>query len=405
MIESMAWLAFVGLGLAYAQTCCGTASLLSPTAADAPAALLGVATEPSMAPAPAVSRDLFNFLGLNIPGAVVQPALPLPPAAQGNTIDPAKGYVVEKLADGVYAAFDSSFYSTMFAITATGVVYFDAPPSFGAALLATVAEVTPLNVTHLVYSHAHIDHIGGAAVFASALPDLQIVSSETVATELARRADPNRPVPTIVFRDDAAYDFGGVAVQLTDVPDAHAGSGNVVVAFLPASKTLMAVDIVSPGWSPFRTFGLTGNLDAYVELHYMLLEYNFAAFVAGHTRRAGSRVDVEVALEYALDVRDAQAIGVTDDQDALFAAALAAAGAAADNAWLLADLVQRGQVQRCYEAVIGKWGGRLGGVDVYLRSHCMAWKDYFNTEGSAAAVLPTIAGPVMGYATGPEGGF
>ncbi|WP_245331876.1 MBL fold metallo-hydrolase [Bradyrhizobium sp. NAS80.1] len=51
----------------------------------------------------------------------------------------------------------------MFLVYDKGVVVVDAPPSYSAHLKQAIADVTDRPITHLIYSHAHIDHIGGAA--------------------------------------------------------------------------------------------------------------------------------------------------------------------------------------------------------------------------------------------------
>ena len=51
-------------------------------------------------------------------------------------------------------------YNTMFLVTDKGVVAVDAPPSIGKNYLKAIAEVTNKPVTYVIYSHAHLDHIG-----------------------------------------------------------------------------------------------------------------------------------------------------------------------------------------------------------------------------------------------------
>jgi glyoxylase-like metal-dependent hydrolase (beta-lactamase superfamily II) len=58
----------------------------------------------------------------------------------------------------------------MFLTTQDGVVLVDAPPTIGHNLLRAITEVTqasglPSEVTHLVYSHSHADHIGASGLF------------------------------------------------------------------------------------------------------------------------------------------------------------------------------------------------------------------------------------------------
>ena len=87
----------------------------------------------------------------------------LPEAAKGPPI-PAKGYLVQQIRDGLYWLTDGA-YQTMFMVTDKGVVAIDAPPTTGNNYLKAIAEVTTKPVTYVIYSHAHIDHIGAAGIY------------------------------------------------------------------------------------------------------------------------------------------------------------------------------------------------------------------------------------------------
>ena len=90
-------------------------------------------------------------------------AVQIPNAAKGPAI-PAKGYLVQEIRDHLYWVTDGS-YNAMFLVTDKGVVAVDAPPSIGKNYLKAIAEVTDKPVTYVIYSHAHIDHIGAAGIF------------------------------------------------------------------------------------------------------------------------------------------------------------------------------------------------------------------------------------------------
>jgi hypothetical protein len=85
---------------------------------------------------------------------------PIPDFARGPDI-PSSGYLLTDLGEGLHGI-TSGILNTMFLVTKTGVVLLDAPPDLGDKLLAGIGEVTTKPVTHIVYSHAHADHIGSA---------------------------------------------------------------------------------------------------------------------------------------------------------------------------------------------------------------------------------------------------
>src|SRR5688500_10010454 len=79
-------------------------------------------------------------------------------SAKGPSIDPSKGYRIQELGWGLYMITDNA-YQSMFMVHETGVVVVDAPQPLEQYLLKAIAEITTKPITHLVYSHAHADHI------------------------------------------------------------------------------------------------------------------------------------------------------------------------------------------------------------------------------------------------------
>jgi glyoxylase-like metal-dependent hydrolase (beta-lactamase superfamily II) len=115
-----------------------------------------------------------------------------------------------QIRDGLYWITDGA-YNTMFLVTRDGVVAVDAPPTFGPNYLKAIRKVTDQPVRYLIYSHEHLDHIGGAALFPKGV---QIVAQEQTAAILKRRNDPRRPLPNITFGDRYSLKLGGEELQL-----------------------------------------------------------------------------------------------------------------------------------------------------------------------------------------------
>src|SRR5215213_5873152 len=91
-------------------------------------------------------------------GERIEKYLPVDPSAKGPAIDPKKGYRLQDLGKGLYMITDN-FYQSMFLVYESGVVIVDVPPTIAKYIPAGIAEVTGKPVTHLVYTHSHIDHI------------------------------------------------------------------------------------------------------------------------------------------------------------------------------------------------------------------------------------------------------
>ena len=115
--------------------------------------------------------------------------------ARGPEI-PESGYRVTELGGGAYGI-TSGVVNTMFLVTRKGVVVVDAPPGLDEKLLMSVEEVTPKPVTHLIYSHAHADHIGAADLLAR--DGVKVLAHEFTARFIKEAQDDKRPLPDETF--------------------------------------------------------------------------------------------------------------------------------------------------------------------------------------------------------------
>ena len=116
-------------------------------------------------------------------------AAPLPDGARGPAIPQDKGYLVEEIGEGLYWVTEGA-YQVMFLATGEGVIVVDAPPTIGNKLLSAIAEVTNEQVTHIIYSHSHADHIGADVhqqVFSDGVEVTHVLAHQ-------RRDLPQRPV-------------------------------------------------------------------------------------------------------------------------------------------------------------------------------------------------------------------
>ena len=151
----------------------------------------------------------------------------IPDAAMGPII-PEKGYLVEEIRDNLYWVTDGS-YNTMFLVTDEGVVAIDAPPSIGQNYLNAIAEVTDKPITHVIYSHAHLDHIGAAGIFPK---NATYIAHQDTSAELKRAMSLTQnsstipPIPTISFPNNYMLQIGNQTLNLDYYGDNHM-SGNL----------------------------------------------------------------------------------------------------------------------------------------------------------------------------------
>jgi glyoxylase-like metal-dependent hydrolase (beta-lactamase superfamily II) len=279
-------------------------------------------------------------------------------------IDQHLGCAVKDVGGGVYVVSDNMWQSA-FLITDGGVVVFDAPETFGKSIPSAVAGVTDKPIKTLVYSHIHRDHIGGSAAFRN-IGGLEIVSCSGVAQFLKEQKDPNRLIPTATFESEQTIILGGKTVGLTR-HSYHSKKGDLFI-YVPEAKFTMAVDCVTPGYAPFCGFDLTTNFDQYLKLFDQLAAYDFTTFVGGHLTQAGTKEDVGIAKEFALDVyQTVKRIHNSMDQNAVVAGA--AKTIAYDNKFLLFKVFLDKVIDEAVAELQPRWINRLAGVDIWLRDN------------------------------------
>jgi|SRR5216684_46881 len=239
-------------------------------AAPAAFAVLGAAAPASASAAP----------GCPPPGYA-----PVPPSALGPALN-ADGYFVGPVTDTLYWVTDS-FYQAMFLTTRDGVVLIDAPPTIGHNLLRAIEAITSANgmsstVTHMVYSHSHADHIGASSLFGA---DVIRIGQAGTRRLLLRDDDPNRPPPTVTFEDRYVLEVGGELLELAyhgpnQTPD------NIFI-HAPAHQTLMVVDILFPGWVPFKSLAIAQDIPGWIGAQEVAMSYPWTTLVGGHLGRLG----------------------------------------------------------------------------------------------------------------------
>ncbi len=331
--------------------------------------------------------------GSSSPNATVQSSA-IPENAQGPTIPPEKGYLVEEIRGGLYWVTDGS-YNTMFLVTDEGVVAIDAPPSIGANYLKAISEVTDKPVRYVVYSHSHLDHIGAAA---SIFPEnATYIAHENIAEELQRAHNQVQttegnlqfqpiplpaynvsqlpPIPTETFAQNHTLQVGNQTLLLNYHGNNHE-EGNLFI-YAPEHRTLMLVDVIFPGWVPFAHLGLAEDIYGYVQAHDVALErYDFDTFVGGHLTRLGTREDIQVQREFMTDLVNASNRA---NQNVTFEEVMQKVGQT-NNLWKIFDTYVDTVAEQCTNEMLPKWQHRLGGAQEFMFSHCWTMAESLRIE-------------------------
>src|ERR671910_3343161 len=307
----------------------------------------------------------------------------LPDAAKGPAI-PSKGYLVEEIRDGLFWVTDGA-YNTMFLVTDEGVIAVDAPPSIGKNYLKAISEVTDKPITHVIYSHAHIDHIGAAGIFPK---NAVIIAQEETAAELQRakmvatNASMVPPIPTETFSNNYTLQIGNQTLQLDYYGNNHL-PGNIFI-YAPNQKVLMLVDIIFPGWVPFPYLAVSKDIASYIKAHDIVLNnYEFDTFVGGHLTRLGTINDVMVQKEFISDLEKAAGKA---NSEILFSDIVKQVGNF-DNPWLIFSKYVDAVDEKCVQDMLPKWEKRLGGAQEFMSTHCFAMSEAGRIDFSVQALL------------------
>jgi quercetin dioxygenase-like cupin family protein/glyoxylase-like metal-dependent hydrolase (beta-lactamase superfamily II) len=284
-------------------------------------------------------------------------------SAKGPSIDPGKGYRLQELGKGLYMVTDN-IYQSMFMEYENGVVVVDAPPIFAQHITKAIAGITNKPITHVVYSHAHIDHIGGTKAL-NLSKEAIIIAHEETKQLLTRAGDPNRPIPTVTFKDRYALKVGSQILELSYHGNAHV-PGNIFI-YAPEQKTLMVVDVVFPGWMPWRRFALAQDIPAYFRQVETINKMKWDVLVSGHVERTGTHADVALQIDFMNDLKNTarKALRSTKPGEGLDAADK-------KNPWAIFDNYIDRVVIQCVNALTPRWSTKLAGFDVYIWDQCYA---------------------------------
>src|SRR4029077_14219295 len=152
-------------------------------------------------------------------------------------------------------------------------------------------------VTHFVYSHSHADHVGASSLLG---PDVVRIGQVENRRLLLRDNDPNRPAPTVTFEDKYVFEVGGEVLELA-FHGPNATPDNIFI-FAPRQQTLMVVDVLFPGWVPFKNLAVSQDIPGWVRAHDIILDYRWTPLVGGHVGRLGVRADGDLQRQYIRDL-------------------------------------------------------------------------------------------------------
>ena len=293
----------------------------------------------------------------------------VPDSAQGPAIDPAKGYRLQDLGSGLYMITDNAIQS-MFLVYDRGVVVIDAPQNLASFIPKAIAEVSDQPITHLIYSHSHADHIGGTKALGG---HPTIIAHEETLRLLKRDADPNRPLPTDTFSDKYTLRVGNQVLELSYHGNGHE-PGNIFI-HAPKQRALMVVDIVFPGWMPWRRFAVAQDINGYFAQVEEIRKMDWDTYIGGHVARTGTHADVDVQAEFNNDVKQAAATALATTKPGEGLNPLDK-----NNPWAFFDQYIDRVAAQCVNTLTPKWSTKLAGFDVYIWDQCYSMEQTLRIE-------------------------
>jgi glyoxylase-like metal-dependent hydrolase (beta-lactamase superfamily II) len=248
-----------------------------------------------------------------------------------------------------------------------------------------ILEVADKPITHVIYSHAHLDHIGAAGIFPE---NATFIAQQETANELQRamsvavNTSMVPPVPTVTFPENMTLQLGNQTLQLDYYGNNHL-PGNIFI-YAPKQKVLMLVDIIFPGWIPFPYLAIAKDTAGFIQAHDIALNnYDFDTIVAGHLTRLGTRGDVEVQREFVLDLEKAAA---NANQNVSFSDIANQIGSF-DNPWLIFSTYIDAINKQCEDDMLPKWGSRLGAADIFMSTHCFTMSESGRVDPTPQALM------------------
>lgn len=192
---------------------------------------------------------------------------------------------ITKVAGDVYR-FQNNFHHSLVVLTNDGVVVVD-PINREAAswLKAELATMTDKPVSHLIYSHSHLDHASGGLVYSG---------SATVIAHANAPEAIDGVKPDVQFDSNETLQIGGKTLELTWLGEGH-GNDLIAVVVRPENVAFIT-DAAAPKRLPWRDMG-GANLDGWINQIKTIESLDFEIFAPAHGA-IGDKADATDARIY-----------------------------------------------------------------------------------------------------------
>lgn len=255
----------------------------------------------------------------------------------------------------------------------------------------SLVQSTPLRRIDMIYSHRHLDHIGGAPQLYKHLKDTYKLKPLVWGTQETKKfledpglIDKMPQVTILVWTKNGRRTLDITStfkVQMTII-SGHAQQDLFILMKTPSKNILQVVDYIRPGSVPFYNFALTIELKDYIDIqHEMIDDVEYDVIIPGHGR-LGTKQDARINLQYVMDVIQFAADGLSEiTGEQLGSAGYFDVGDETkpqflNGEFLLSTGIEIG-LQNCLRKVIRKYGCVLASTTEYSVSHCFT-ATFFN---------------------------
>jgi len=176
---------------------------------------------------------------------------------------------------------------------------------------------------------------------------------------LLRDNDPNRPPPSVTFDERYVLVVGGEQLQLAFHGPNH--SPDNIFIYAPKHQTLMVVDVVFPGWIPFKGLAVSQDVPGWMRAQDVAMTYAWRTLVGGHLGRLGARADADLQRQYVADLAASARATLASLDPTPFFRKYVPTG----NSWAIFKAYLDAASQQAAAPVIAKYTGKLAAADVF----------------------------------------
>lgn len=221
---------------------------------------------------------------------------------------------IQKLTENSYWIMSNLHVLTMY-IGKEEVLLVDAPEGLDAeGLLEKIGELTDNPVTTLVYSHPHLDHIGGSQNLVDALAksnkSLRVIATDQLVNTSTLYKQPI-PQPTEIISTPVGYfEFDNKQFKVgTPMQVAHSMADSYI---LFPDKVITFIDFIYAGRLPLHGYSGVQNMTGYVNFLRHVAGEDWIFANTGHNN-VSSPQDLEFTLQYTKDVYDSWFRAINDN--------------------------------------------------------------------------------------------